>query len=397
MKALRVRFPHENKPPAKQRYTVKITLDASAAVHQRAGIGRYTQELLTQLLELSPQHRYAVFYNRAGDARLQAPIDRLERCVIPTGDKPWRLRVLLAHWLRRPQEHIFPAADLFHATDNLLPYFGRMPAVFTLYDLVHRFFPQTQTSLNRLYLTLMLPHFLRQARAIIAISENTRAEAIRLYRLQPGQIVSIPLGVNPRFRPGEPAAVAAVRAKYQLPAKFLLAVGTIEPRKNLTVLLHALAENSALSLVIAGRRGWLADGFFQRLDASGLSRRVALLGHTPDEDLPALYSAARAFVFPSLYEGFGLPVLEAMACGTPVVCSDTPSLLEVAGAAPANAAAPAAVMARPDDPPAFRQAIERLWDDDITWSAYRARGLAHASPFTWERTARRTLEVYEAI
>jgi glycosyltransferase involved in cell wall biosynthesis len=366
---------------------MNILLDASAAVHQRAGIGRYTQELITALLEVAPQHTYRIFYNRAAEAGPQAPLNMLPATTIPTGDKPWRLRVLLAHWLRKPQNRLLPA-DLFHATDNVLPFLTHTPSVFTLYDLGHQLFPQTQSSPNRLYLRLMLGCFLRHARRVIAISESTRRDAMRLYGLPAEKIVVIPLGVNSRFQPAQPAEILAIRTRYNLPEKFLLAVGTIEPRKNLAALLPVLQMDKRLRLVIAGKRGWLADEFFHQLDASGCHDRVMLLGRTPDEDLPALYSAARAFAFPSLYEGFGLPVLEAMACGTPVVCANTSSLPEVAG--------DAAILAAPNDPRAWQAAITRLWDDDNLHTDLSARGLQHAARFTWQQCAQQTVLIYES-
>jgi glycosyltransferase involved in cell wall biosynthesis len=366
---------------------MNILFDASAAVHQRAGIGRYTQELITALLEIAPQHTYRILYNRSAEATPQAPLGTLQRVAIASGDKPWRLRVLLAHLLRRPQDRLLPA-DLFHATDNLLPYL-RTPAVFTLFDLTHHFFPQTQASLNRHYLQFMLPRFLKAARAVIAISESTRQDAIQLYGLPSEKIHAIPLGVNAHFRPANPGEMNAIRQKYALPERFLLTVGTIEPRKNLAALLPVIQMDDRLHWVIAGKRGWLADDFFRQLEASGCQERVTLLGRTPDADLPALISAARLFAFPSLYEGFGLPVLEAMACGTPVVCSNTSSLPEVVG--------DAGMLVSAHEPRALHAAITRLWDDDERHADWRARGLKQAAHFSWQRTAQQTLAVYEQI
>ena len=364
---------------------MKIVLDCSAAAHQRAGIGRYAQELAGALRKIAPQQALIAFYNRAEDALLPPPLEDLPRIALPDGDKPWRLRVLLAHWLRRSQDALLPPDSLFHAADHLLPRLAAIPSVFTLYDLTHHFYPETQARLNRLYLKLMLPRFLQQAQEVIAISESTRRAAIDLYHLPPDRIQTIPLGVSSHFRPVDPAAV---RAKYHLPERFMLYVGTIEPRKNLTTLLEALpSATPPAPLVIAGKRGWLAERFFAQLKARGRQEQVLLPGYIPDADLPGLYSAARLFVFPSLYEGFGLPVLEAMACGTPVVCSNTSSLPEVA--------AEAALLVNPRDARALRLALERLWQDDVLHAELGAAGLARAAGFSWERTAQATLAVYE--
>jgi glycosyltransferase involved in cell wall biosynthesis len=247
---------------------------------------------------------------------LTRPWSAFPKITTPLSYKPWRLSAMLAHFARIPQDSLFPGVDLFHATDHLLPYFRRIKSVFTLHDLIFLFHPETHKPLNRWFLTLMMPRFLRAADAVIAVSECTKRDAIRFYGIPEEKISVIYEGVNPRFRPASPEAIAAVRARYNLPEHFILYVGTIEPRKNLTALLeafHHLLATHDLRLVIVGKKGWLYEGFFRRLRELGLGDRVIFTGYVPDEDLPAIYSAADLFVFPSLYEGFGLPVLEAMA------------------------------------------------------------------------------------
>ncbi len=285
--------------------------------------------------------------------------------------------------------------DLFHATEHLLPRLSSVRTVFTLHDLIFLFHPETHKPLNRWFLTLMMPRFLRAADAVIAVSECTRRDAVRAYGIPEEKITVIYEGVSPRFRPASPEAIQAVRAKYRLPERFILYVGTIEPRKNLTALLEAYAAlqsrntQHAARLVIVGKKGWLYEGFFRRLRELGLEERVYFTGYVPDEDLPALYSAADLFVFPSLYEGFGLPVLEAMACGVPVVCSNTSSLPEVAG--------DAALLADPTDIRALAAAMERALTDEALRASLRARGLERARQFTWEEAAKRTVEVYHQV
>ena len=200
-------------------------------------------------------------------------------------------------------------------------------------------------------------------------------------------------GVDPGFCPILPVARAALRQKYALPERFILSVGTIEPRKNLTALLdayHTLRQSDPdLGLVIAGRRGWRSAGFFERLQALGLEATVRLLGPVPDADLPALYSAAEVFAYPSLYEGFGLPPLEAMACGTPVVVSNTSSLPEVVGKA--------GLLVEPHDIAGLAAAIEAALTDTARQADLCARGLMQARCFTWEAAARATLQVYQDV
>jgi len=391
----------------------RVCLDLSPAVHQHAGLGRYAQELLLALAVTDGQNEYVVFYNNPATARVDPTLERFPKITTPLSYKPWRLSALLAHFARIPQDHLFPGVDLFHATDHLLPYFRRIKSVFTLHDLIFLFHPETHKPLNRWFLTLMMPRFLRAADAVIAVSECTKRDVIRFYGIPEEKITVIYEGVNPRFRPASPETIAAVRARYNLPEHFILYVGTIEPRKNLTALLeafhHLLATRSLrpapcdllpatcsllpapcdLRLVIVGKKGWLYEGFFRRLRELGLEDRVIFTGYVPDEDLPAIYSAADLFVFPSLYEGFGLPVLEAMACGTPVVCSNTSSLPEVAG--------DAALLVDPADVRALAGAMERALRDEGKWREMRERGLQQAARFSWDEAAAMSLKVYQDV
>ena len=215
---------------------MRICLDLSPAVHQHAGLGRYAQELLLALAAADGQNEYVVFYNNPSAARIDPSLERFPRITIPLSYKPWRLSAMLAHFTRIPQDPLFSGVDLFHATDHLLPYFRRIKSVFTLHDLIFLFHPETHKPLNRWFLTLMMPRFLRAADAVIAVSECTRRDAIRFYGIPEEKITVIYEGVNPRFRPASPEAIRAVREKYGLPERVILYVGTIEPRKNLTTL-----------------------------------------------------------------------------------------------------------------------------------------------------------------
>jgi glycosyltransferase involved in cell wall biosynthesis len=279
-----------------------------------------------------------------------------------------------------------------------LPPLRRVKSVFTFHDAIYALFPKYHLPMNRIYLGLMMPRFLRRANAIITISECSRRDAVRLYGIAADRFHVIYEGVDPRFQPvGQPERLQEVRRRYGLPAEYLLAVGTIEPRKNLSVLLDAFlavrarSGRQGLRLVIVGKKGWLFQEFFRRLAELGLDdgKQVVFPGYVANEDLPAVYGGAACFVFPSIYEGFGLPVLEAMASGAPVVCSNTSSLPEVAG--------DAALMVQPDDAGGFAGAVERILADDDLRGELRARGLRRAAEFTWERTARQTMDVYAGV
>jgi glycosyltransferase involved in cell wall biosynthesis len=368
-----------------------ITIDYTPAIQQHAGIGRYANELTHALIALYPDDEWRLFYVDPERRLPPPPLDVLPRTALRLANKPWRLRVLLSTYLQRGQDQTLGPAEIFHATDHLLPRLVHTRSVFTLHDLTMLTFPATHTQLNRRFLQLMLPHFLHAANLVIADSVSTQRDAVRLYRLPAERVRVVHLGVDPRFQPAPHDIQEQVQARYHLPDRFILSVGTLEPRKNLITLLdayHALrAERSDVSLVIAGGRGWHSEPFFNRLRALGLENTVHLLGRVPDEDLSGLYTLAEVFAFPSLYEGFGLPVLEAMACGTPAVCSNTSSLPEVAGTA--------AIQIDPTAARDWTQALERICDDAALRSDLHERGLKQAARFTWEATARHTYAVYQ--
>jgi glycosyltransferase involved in cell wall biosynthesis len=379
---------------------MRVCIDVSAAVHRRAGLGRYAQELVGALA--AGQDGYTVFYHQRGQAHLTPPLDHLPRITTPLSVKPWRLATMLAYFAGAGMDAMFPGVDVFHATEHLLPRLKRIPAVFTLHDLIFRFDPDSHKALNRIYLNLMMPRFLRAAQAIIAVSQCSRQDAVRLYNVPAEKIHVIYEGVDPRFKPATDAqALESVRLKYSLPQRFILHVGTIEPRKNLPALFEAfsnLAKHpgvqrrgqspiSNLKLVIAGKKGWLTGETFER--AKALGGDVVFTGYVADADLPTLYTLAELLVMPSVYEGFGLPVLEAMACGAPVACSNTSSLPEIAG--------DAALLFDPHDVRSIAQAIGRAIADSSLRAALRARGLDQAARFTWAEAARQTRQVYEQV
>ncbi|MBM3134809.1 MAG: glycosyltransferase family 4 protein, partial [Chloroflexi bacterium] len=321
---------------------MRICLDLSPVVQRKAGLGTYAQRLAEHLLAVDRENVYSAFhYGRTVQEPLRPPLDALPRRVVPWNARPWRLGVAARHVLGLHMDSTFPDVDIFHATEHLLPPLRGVRTVFTFHDAIYALFPQYHLPMNRLFLGSMMPRFLRRADAIVTVSECSKRDAVRLYGIDPARIRVIYEGVDARFRPvTDPARLAQVRARYALPESYILYVGTIEPRKNLVALLEAFSaiynRQSAIGnrqLVIGGKKGWLYESFFSRLRELGLEGEMILPGYIADEDLPAMYSAASVFVFPSLYEGFGLPPLEAMACGTPVVCSNASSLPEVCGEA----------------------------------------------------------------
>jgi glycosyltransferase involved in cell wall biosynthesis len=369
-----------------------IYLDVSAAVHRRAGLGRYAESLTRALVAAHPD-RYALFYNRERGVEPLYGLEHLPTRTVALGYKPWRMLVWLGQLARIGLDSRLPGAELFHATEHLLLPLRSIPTVLTVHDLIFRHLPAHHKPLNRWYLNLTMPLYCRRATHIIAVSECTRRDLVAAYGLPPEKVTVVHEAAAPRFRPQSPEAVAAVRTRYGLPERYLLFVGTIEPRKNLTRLLETFetihAEGLSDGLVIVGRRGWLYGDFLARLERSPVRDTVLFPGYVVDEDLPAICAGAQALVFPSLYEGVGLPVLEALACGTLVVASNVSSIPEVGGEA--------ALYFCPTDVEAMVGAVRRLLLDATLQDELRTRGLAQAARFSWERAAVETEATYSAV
>jgi glycosyltransferase involved in cell wall biosynthesis len=369
-----------------------IYFDVSAAVHRRAGLGRYAESLARALRPLLGDG-LAFFYNREAGIEPLAGLDDVPTRTVDLGYKPWRMSVWLGQAGRIGFDRLVPGAALFHATEHLLLPLRRAPTVLTVHDLIFRRYPAHHRRLNRWYLNATMPLFCRRAGHIIAVSEQSKRDVIEAYGISPDKITVIYEAADPRFCPQPAEAVAAVRAHYGLPDRYLLFVGTIEPRKNLGRILAAFerlhADGLTDALVIVGKRGWLYDDFFARLEGSPAKQAVIFPGFIPDAELPSVYAGAQALAFPSEFEGFGLPVLEAMACGAPVVCANTSSLPEVAG--------DAAVLVDPLDADALADALRRVLSDPALAADLCARGPAQAARFSWDRAAEETLAVYRMV
>lgn len=369
-----------------------IYFDVSAAVHRRAGLGRYAESLGQALLPLLGD-RLAFFYNAEVGVEPLEGLAHAPACTVSLGYKPWRMLVWLGQLLRVPFNRLLPQAALYHATEHLLMPLRGVPAVLTVHDLIFRRYPAHHKPLNRWYLNLTMPLFCRRASHIIAVSEQTKRDVMEAYGVPAAKITVIYEAASSAFTQQSAEAIGAMRGRYGLPARYLLSVGTIEPRKNLGRVLAAFEqlrdEDLVDALVIVGKKGWLYDDFFARLDRSPAKQAVIFPGWVADEDLPAVYAGASALAFPSEFEGFGLPVLEAMACGAPVVCANTSSLPEVAG--------DAALLVDPLDTDALTAALRRVLSEPGLASELRRRGAAQAARFSWERTAQGTLAVYEQV
>jgi len=376
-----------------------IVIDASPAVHRKAGLGRYAEELIGALVAQAEtgktNHEIGVFYHDALRAAPSRLIQSLNCFATTQTPYPWRLRALISHWLNLAQDELFSRAQT-NTRAPLPARFKGLKTVFTLHDLIFKVFPEYHLPRNRVFLTLAMPSFLRRADAIICVSEHTKRDAVGIYRLPEDKLRVIYEGISPRFRRVlDSSALRATQARYALPDRFILAVGTIEPRKNLITLFKAfgalLEENDPLAqeLIVVGKAGWLHAPTFRAIHDLGLTGRVRLLSSVEDEDLVKLYSLATVFAFPSLYEGFGLPPLEAMACGAPVVASNAASLPEVCGQA--------ALLLPPLDVQAWTQALRRILTDHDLRRDLQARGPAQAGRFSWSRAAEETRRIYDEL
>jgi glycosyltransferase involved in cell wall biosynthesis len=361
-----------------------IGIDASRAARvERTGTETYSLHLIRAMLAAAPQHRYRLYADRVLPGELGAP--NAEPCVMPFL-RLWTHVRLSAEMLARPPDALFVPA---HVIPPIHP-----RTVVTVHDLGYLYFPQAHPPLARLYLDLSTRWNAHAAAHVIADSQATKDDLVRHYATPPAKItVAYPGRDESLRRVGNPAAIEVVKRRYGITHEYLLYIGTLQPRKNLIRLVTAFSSlqppTSNLQMVIAGAKGWLYSDIFAMVKQLGLEYKVLSPGRVADEDKVALISGAVALVFPSLYEGFGLPVIEAMQCGTPVICSKTSSLPEVAG--------DAALLTDPLDEDALAQAMIRLLGDADLRRTLVERGYTQAQKFSWSACAARVLSTLESV
>jgi glycosyltransferase involved in cell wall biosynthesis len=375
---------------------MRIVIDGIPLAEPKTGIGHYTFELARGLAALAPEHDFELVAHvpietaveSAFDADRPLP-DNLRAVHAPTNSlsKRWWTIGLPLYVQRR-------GVTLFHGTNYKIPLWNRCRTIVTIHDLSLLLHSRTHEEELVRRARLRLPATARMASKIITDSESVKREICEHLRVRPEKIAVVPLAPRRAFRPVAEAAAAEARRRLGVEDDFLLFVGTVEPRKNLLTLVRAFEElmrHTELrpQLVIAGKKGWLTEELFALIEQSGLGSRMLFTGYISDEDLAALYSSCRVCVYPSLYEGFGLPPLEAMSCGAPVITSRIPVIMETVG--------DAARLVEPTDVRALADSIHALWANDAERLQLSAGGIAHAARFTWERTARLTLDVYEEV
>lgn len=368
---------------------MRLGFDLTPLCNPPTGVGMYTAQLYAHLPAVWPgdiralAHRHQIWHNGSPP---EVSVD-----VAP----PWPMNKTL--WMQTvlPWQLAKERITLAHFTNSVAPLRAPCPFVITVHDMSLWLYPQFHYSRRLIAMRPLIPLVARRAQAVIAVSHSARADILHILRLPPERVHVIYEAPAPQFRPLPPGPWARrVRRRYGLPEHYILYVGTIEPRKNLVRLLHAflrLREEHGLphALFLVGQRGWKDGDIFATMTRLGLERAVRYLGYVPQDDLVALYNLADVFVFPSLYEGFGLPVVEAMACGTPVVTSNRGALAEITG--------DAAEHVDPTSVESIAAGMARVLLDEDRAQDLRARGQARARRFTWEQTAHQTAALYQRI
>jgi glycosyltransferase involved in cell wall biosynthesis len=382
--------------------SVRIAIDYTAGAWQGAGIGRYTRELIRAVFQSAPVEYSFILFYAAGWPGTTLPYQQeiSALCALRPGTKvcpiplPERRLTQFWHRLRIPfrVEWFTGTFDVLHAPDFVLAPTAK-PGIVTIHDLSYLVHPECAVPGVARYLRYAVPPSLARARAIFADSIATQRDLQTYYAISPTRVEVVYAAVSPRFRPLEPHAIELIRTKYALPPQFILSGGTLEPRKNYVRLFEAYAQAknqyAMPPLVVFGRRGWLYEDILSAPARFGIADSVRFIDYLDDTDLPAVYNLAWAFVYPSLYEGFGLPPLEALACGTPTLVSNVSSLPEVVGTA--------ALLVDPTDVPALATELIRLVSDDDTRAALRRSGPVQAQSFSWVTAAQSVLRQYAQL
>lgn len=383
---------------------MKITIDALPLMSEKTGIGYYTHHLLSEFVKIAPDNDYYLcdvlgkqgFYNMVRLKKNPSNDDDFFRMA----KVPFPFMTLARLLLMLQKKLTFHAtkieeSDVFLGTNFRGIFKDSFKTVLTIHDMAYAYFPEATEQESLKYLQQELPSAAEKAHAIITVSESTKRDVVRFLHISPEKIAVVHLGVAESFRPlSDHAPLKAVRERYRLPHAFILSVGTIQPRKNLTGLLEAYAllradDGFRADLVIAGGKGWKSERLKDHIKSLGLEGRVHFTGYVDENDLPALYNLAEVFVFPSFYEGFGLPLLEAMACGVPVVASNNSSIPEIAG--------DAAVLVDPHSPESIAHGIKQAINEPDLRRGCIERGIARSRLFTWEKCARETLAVLRTV
>lgn len=363
---------------------INAHLLSGEAGYRRAGIHHYIAQVVANLPPGNGTCHYTLF------TRFHPEWQRPDLKIVSTSwptERRW-VRIL---W----EQTVWPLTarrrdlDLLHSMAFVTPFWSPCPTLVTVYDLSFLHYPERFPALQRLYLSTQTRRSCRQARRVITISESGRRDVHRFFGVPLEKIDVVPPGVDEMFRPLPAATVAAFRSRLDLPERFVLHVGTLQPRKNIPLLLEAIArlQRADLPLVLVGGKGWMYDEIFARVQALDLANRVRFTGYVSDDELPLWYNAATLLALPSAYEGFGMPVIQALACGTPVIVADSSALPEAAG--------DAGLLFPPGDVAALVNQMLVVLDSPEQVATMRQRGFAHVKQFSWVRSGEKMGNVYQ--
>jgi glycosyltransferase involved in cell wall biosynthesis len=371
---------------------MRVALDGFPLSAPKTGVGHYTFELARTLAEISPNDTFELI---SPFPFTDTVIQELQQTALPnlilsnpTGYRRRWWAIGLPLFLRQN------SFDVFHGTNYDVPLWSRKRNVLTIHDLSLQLHPQFHEAKLIRRARKRLPLMIRCAALVIAVTESIKCEICEHLKVKPERVVVTPEAPRKIFRPLAASETSAVRQRLGIRQDFILSVGTIEPRKNLLTLVRAfdrILRTTSLTpqLVIAGGKGWLMEDFYSFIRSSGTGENIRLIGYTSDYDLRALYSSCRVCVYPSLYEGFGLPPLEAMACGAPLITSQIPAITETVGNS--------AVLVDPLNVEEIASSIVKLWSDPSERNRLSQAGIDRAARFTWEQTAKLTFEVYREL
>jgi glycosyltransferase involved in cell wall biosynthesis len=371
---------------------MRIGIDATALPPQPVGAGNYIIQLIRALATDDIDRQLVIFAQEKGPELINLPSDSSIEWKIVQDSSPgsrliWEQTVL-------PSLASKTEIDLLHSLHYTKPLRLTCASVVTFHDMTYYLYPQLHTRTRRMVFPTAMRLSSRQADAIIAVSESTRMDVIRVLQIDPEKIYTTHLGVDPSFRViSDIESRERAASEYRLPEKFILYLGTIEPRKNLPVLIRSYRQlvesGTEYKLVLVGKYGWMYKEVLNLVNELDIEDKVCFTGYVPQEDLPLVYNLSSLFVYPTIYEGFGLPALEAMACGVPVITSNVASLPEIVG--------DAGILIPVDDVDALHNAMRRILQDEGLREKLIQDGLVRSKSFSWERTAQLTHQVYLSV
>jgi glycosyltransferase involved in cell wall biosynthesis len=362
-----------------------IGFDATALeTPQRSGVGNYAAQLLAALMARNDGRHYALLASRPLNGH--APLGAAGQIGRTLSNRSAWMQLVAPRIIDQLQP------DVCHFTNSIAPLRSSRPIVITLHDMSLFLHANMHPLKSLLVARPIIPLAVRRASAIITVSQHAKEDIVNVLGIDRAKVHVVYEAAAPQYRViDERAELDRVQNKYHLDRPFVLYVGTIEPRKNLTRLVQAFARirRPSTQLVLVGQLGWKYRSLLKQIEDMRLGDAIRLIGYVPDEDLPALYNLARVFAFPSIYEGFGLPIVEAMACGTPVLTSNRSSMIELG--------ADAALLVDPLDVESLAVSLAHVLDDTNLRAELHRKGLQRAAQFSWTRAAEETVKVYETV